>query len=349
MFTDVNNFKKYENIPSRLIFGNIDALINPYISIVIPTYQRKDLLKYAIESALGQIESNVKYEIIIVDNNFGVTETLDLVKSFESNKILYYQNTQNIGMFGNLNRCIELARGEWVAFLHDDDMLNNRYIVNIQKLLKRKKNIGAIRSDFYIVKDNQTYQNSLNIKESIFRTIINGIGKEKLMRLTTADSQILGNVFGAPTCGNIFRKKFLIELGGFNEEYYPSSDWYFLHDYSNKFKFYKTNIKFGYYRIFNNESLNPSTIYKFVIQAEEFRQKVSYNSNLGRVLNYLFCNERYYLTFKWIKDFEVNNHYNFDDLSKKYGYTFRPIRQNLYFLIQRIYWYSKRVIALIIG
>ena len=57
----------------------------PLVSIIIPTYNREELLKLTIESALNQTYDN--FEIIVV-NDFG-EDVWDLISSFENNKITY--------------------------------------------------------------------------------------------------------------------------------------------------------------------------------------------------------------------------------------------------------------------
>ena len=68
----VNREKNYiqenQKYPSHLIFGECGNNNDIFISIVIPTYKRPELLEYAIESAIRQECVEFKYEIIVVDN-----------------------------------------------------------------------------------------------------------------------------------------------------------------------------------------------------------------------------------------------------------------------------------------
>ena len=92
------------------------------ISICIPTYNRKNLLKKAIESAMRQDYDDI--EIIISDNasNDGTDET---IKEFnEQLNLKYYRNTTNIGPLLNYKKCVyEYATGDYILFLSDDDEL----------------------------------------------------------------------------------------------------------------------------------------------------------------------------------------------------------------------------------
>ena len=102
-FEYINNFIKIEHVESILIKGK-NILPNPKVSILIPTYKREILLKEAIDSALNQFSFD-DYQVIIIDNNPErncLTEKL--INEINNEKILYYKNSVNIGMFGNWNR-----------------------------------------------------------------------------------------------------------------------------------------------------------------------------------------------------------------------------------------------------
>lgn len=94
------------------------------VSIVIPTYSRNDTLVRAIESALNQTYSNI--EIIVVDDNPSDSEwrnkTEKLMDRFaDESRIHYHKNKKNLGGAGARNEGIAIARGEYIAFLDDDD------------------------------------------------------------------------------------------------------------------------------------------------------------------------------------------------------------------------------------
>ncbi len=86
------------------------------ISLIIPTFNRKDLLKRAVASVLR--DQTVPAEIIIVDD--GSTDGTDEIirQDFPSVK---YISQPNQGPAAARNRGIEEAQGEWIAFLDSDD------------------------------------------------------------------------------------------------------------------------------------------------------------------------------------------------------------------------------------
>lgn len=87
-------------------------------SVVIPVYNRMELLRRAVSSVLAQ--SFTQYEIVIVDDGSAspVGDTLSEVP-FEK---LKYIKTPNMGAAVARNIGISLAKGQWIAFLDSDDV-----------------------------------------------------------------------------------------------------------------------------------------------------------------------------------------------------------------------------------
>lgn len=91
---------------------------NVLFSIVIPTYNRANLLHRCLESILAQTYKN--WEAIIVDN-YSEDNTEDVVKSFNDSRIVYIKN-HNYGVIAvSRNKAINIAKGDWIAFLDSDD------------------------------------------------------------------------------------------------------------------------------------------------------------------------------------------------------------------------------------
>lgn len=99
--------------------GRMDLRNNqPLVSIVVTTYNRKELLTETIHSILAQSLNN--FELIIVDN-YSNYNFFDYIYSFNDNRIQAYQNQNNGIIAVNRNYGIKKAKGEYVAFCDDDD------------------------------------------------------------------------------------------------------------------------------------------------------------------------------------------------------------------------------------
>lgn len=90
----------------------------PFYSVVIPTYRRNNLLLQALDSVNQQTFDD--YEIIVVDDDAN-PDTRALVESLGDERVSYFINQHTSGGSGARNFGLAQARGEWVAFLDDDD------------------------------------------------------------------------------------------------------------------------------------------------------------------------------------------------------------------------------------
>jgi len=271
-----DSFEEIKNIESILLWGDPNAIPDAEITICIPTYKRPKLLKEAIESAIKQ-DTNIPYRIIVVDNdeNFDNNEILKIIKIFNDKKICYYKNIKNIGMYGNWNRCGELATTNWFGLLHDDDLLKSNYIEEVYYILKkyRKYNIGALcfypeQLNYPFNKNKKGYNRNYRIVNIILKPLAKYYSRI-LLKIPIVCNMLFGNVYGAPTCGNIFNRELFIESGGFNQYFSPSSDWFFYIYFSHRNNVYKYKKSFGIYRWEENESLKEETLEKFKIDREK--------------------------------------------------------------------------------
>jgi glycosyltransferase involved in cell wall biosynthesis len=92
---------------------------NPLISIVMPTYNRADLILETIQSVLRQSYSN--WELVIVDDGSD-DETESVIRAVGNNKITYHR-ISHTGFLGKVrNVGIEKSNGQYIAFLDSDDL-----------------------------------------------------------------------------------------------------------------------------------------------------------------------------------------------------------------------------------
>lgn len=91
---------------------------SPFVSVVIPTYNRAHLLSRAINSVLAQTFSD--YEIIVIDDG-STDHTRGIVDRFRGSRIRLLRLERNWGASRARNLGIQTAHGDWVAFLDSDD------------------------------------------------------------------------------------------------------------------------------------------------------------------------------------------------------------------------------------
>lgn len=102
-------------------------------SIVIPTRERADTLRYTLRTCLAQEFDS--YEIVVCDN-CGSTATKETVESFESRKIKYIRSDRPLSMSENWELAVSHASGEYVIVIGDDDGLLLHALCEVDHLLQ---------------------------------------------------------------------------------------------------------------------------------------------------------------------------------------------------------------------
>lgn len=95
------------------------------VSVVVPTYNRADVLPRTIESVRTQTYDDI--ELIIIDDG-STDNTSEAVKNTDEDWIRYYRFDTNQGANAARNKGIELAEGEYISFLDSDDELHPTHI-----------------------------------------------------------------------------------------------------------------------------------------------------------------------------------------------------------------------------
>ncbi len=107
---------------------------DPLISIVIPTYNRADLIGKTIKSALEQDYSD--YEIIVIDD--GSTDETESVLSAYSNEIIY-RKVENGERGRARNIGVSESKGEYVYFLDSDDLLYPQHLRTAVEMIRNSE------------------------------------------------------------------------------------------------------------------------------------------------------------------------------------------------------------------
>lgn len=114
--------------------------MNDLVSVVIPTHQRYDTLFRAIDSVINQTYRNI--EIIVVDDNY---DDLELRKNIKKRIINNYNNVKVISKNKHLGGAIarnigfDNSKGNYIAFLDDDDEYYTKKIENQINFFKKSK------------------------------------------------------------------------------------------------------------------------------------------------------------------------------------------------------------------
>ena len=127
-------------------------MTKPLVSIIIPTFNRSNYIKRAINSALNQIYEYI--EVIVIDDN-SYDNTEKIVKSIKDKRVRYYKNSKNMGAPFSRNRGFYLSKGEYINFLDDDDeLLPKKIELQLKKFFESDfKKLGVVTCDVEYIGD----------------------------------------------------------------------------------------------------------------------------------------------------------------------------------------------------
>ncbi|MDN5276155.1 MAG: hypothetical protein PWR01_120 [Clostridiales bacterium] len=194
------------------------------ISIIIPNYNGKDLVRQLIESVYNNDTINkLTYEIIVVDNNSSDGSVEYLKSLFCDIKII--SNKKNLGYAKAVNQGYQLSRGEFIIVSNSDIIVPHDFdFVRLINKLKNNNDIGIIGPQL-LYKDGswqRSYGNIPSAKSAVedllfitkIRQIIDKINY-KLDR--QKEKQVVGYVSGA----FLVSKRIVFEkLNGWDESFF---------------------------------------------------------------------------------------------------------------------------------
>ncbi len=142
LFQKPGFFKK----PGFLTATKADFLTDTLVSICIPTFNGEAFIKEALLSAISQTYPNL--EIIVADDS-STDKTVEILREFQFKnpdldlRVILHRN---YGLVGNLNFCISEARGKYIKFLFQDDLLAANCVEEMVKLAESDEEIGLVFS-----------------------------------------------------------------------------------------------------------------------------------------------------------------------------------------------------------
>lgn len=126
----------------------------PLVSIVVPSFNGARWLREALDSMLGQTYANV--EIILCDD--ASTDDTPAVAAEYGDRIRYVRQPQNLGIYGNMNVGLAMARGDLIATYHADDVYLPTMVERQVEYLEAHPEVGAVfASDILVDAEGKEY------------------------------------------------------------------------------------------------------------------------------------------------------------------------------------------------
>lgn len=131
-----------------------EGLTPPLVSVVVPVYNGERFLRPCLDSIVAQSYPSV--EILVMDDA-STDRSSDIIVSYGS-KLRHYRQPVNRGQFANVNDGIEMARGDYIAVYHADDIYHPEIVSREIQYLLRFPEAGAVFClDVFIDPNGQEY------------------------------------------------------------------------------------------------------------------------------------------------------------------------------------------------
>ncbi|MGC1526050.1 MAG: glycosyltransferase [Phormidesmis sp.] len=123
-------------------------LNTPKVSICVPTYNRADILPYAVNSVLTQTYPD--FELLICDDASS-DHTAEVVAQWSDPRIRYIRHPQNIKRSRNMRSGYEAAKGKYFIKFDDDDALTPTFLEKTVAVLDAHPSADFVCSDHWII------------------------------------------------------------------------------------------------------------------------------------------------------------------------------------------------------
>ena len=190
-----------------------------FISICIPVYNGEIYLRECLDSCLCQDYSN--YEVLVCDDG-STDSSIQILQEYQNKypHLVVFKNEKNLGLVANWNRCLELAKGEWIKFVFQDDYISKNCLREFSAVMETSTQLIVSKRHFILPEEHN--ENTHNYYTQIVRTLensCNAIGNVYPSK-TICDAAIkymCMNFIGEPSL-SCFRKSIVAEIGLYNKD-----------------------------------------------------------------------------------------------------------------------------------
>lgn len=206
--------------------------VNPLVSVVIPCYNHEQFVQDCIQSVIDQTYENI--ELIIIDDgskDHSVEKIQTMISKCEKRFTRFeFRTRPNKGLSTTLNESLEWCQGEYYSAIASDDMLEIEK-VNLQvDYLSKTPNCVAVFGGYHLIDD---HNNILETRQGEFQSY--------------QFEDILLHKHDLPAPTQMMRSKFLLESGGYREDFIIE-DWYMWLKLSEHDELHYLNNTFAKYR-----------------------------------------------------------------------------------------------------
>jgi glycosyltransferase involved in cell wall biosynthesis len=195
-----------------------DSPAIPLVSVCVPMYNNGTTVERCLRSILGQ--DGVDFEIVVVDDDSSDDSAAIAAAMLRpGDRLVKYQ--PRLGLNGNHNKCLELARGTCVQFVHGDDWLLPGALQTLTRYFE-DPTVGLAFAPRRVVSDDERWRRRYGKVHTHFRNLRERNDGASLVR-QVALRGARDNWVGEPTCV-MFRRQLALDAGGYRDDIYQLVD-----------------------------------------------------------------------------------------------------------------------------
>ena len=177
------------------------------LSIIIPTYNRANLIRFTLDSLRKEHHSSQEYEVIVVDD--GSDDNTEAIVRDDFSDVLFLKNIGK-GASAARNTGLAAATGKYITYLDSDDLAGDNFYIEKINFLEQNTGPDACYGDYDYFESDGAFSN-----DSV-------IFKNKYPVIATADDarthliNYLGGNFLPSNC-IVWRKSFIMQINGHDD------------------------------------------------------------------------------------------------------------------------------------
>jgi len=191
----------------------VQNMVKPLVSICVPTYNSARYLLPCLDSIVAQTYDNIE---VIFSDNASKDDTVAILQDYVNlHGHALSLNAANIGAGANFNKLVGLAKGEYIAIYHADDVYRDTIVEESVKVLQNNPSVGLVGTMGTVIDSDGKFQYDIQLHNEI---------KSLNKAVYTFDEALVGairNMFVTPTI--MVRAKAYQELGDFDYKKYKSA------------------------------------------------------------------------------------------------------------------------------
>ena len=184
------------------------------VSIIVPVFNAEKYLSKCIESLINQTYSNIEI-ILIDDGSIDNSKSICELYQKKDDRIVFVHKS-NTGVSATRNYGLEIAKGQYIAFVDSDDWVHKEFIEQL-------RNAIDLDADFAIC-----YMNETNEREDLEFLIVNS-SKMFLNKKECLKQMLYSSKVGGYLCNKLFKKELITSI--LKEDIYYSEDFVFCAEY----------------------------------------------------------------------------------------------------------------------